>query len=157
MTRTVAPLIACAFIGACGVDEKAVCGGSSQKHYDEGLALHLARAGVPFERSPGGGLCAPEKYRARFKEAERELERYFPQIAYDPRSECEEQAYVEWAKERKLRHDLVEARRADGRPAGKLFLLRPYTAGEYAAYREWLRELPTLANCWREAERDRSR
>jgi hypothetical protein len=145
--RSVAALVVC-IACACSGEVREVCGGTSQKHYDEGLALHLSKAGVPYRRMEGGGLCAAEKYTAQFRAAEKELERYFPEIAFNPHGPCEEKVYLDWAARHSVRHDLVSAKGSDNRPAGKLFLLRPFTAEEYAAYQEKVRsDPPMLSPC----------
>lgn len=133
---------------ACAANEKEACGGSDAKFYDEGLIFHLARAGVPYRRMHGGGLRVAERYSSQLRAAERELERYFPQIAHLPRDACEERALVEWAQKEKLRFDLRETLDGANRPGGSLFLLRSFTAEEMASNREMLdKAAPKNATC----------
>ena len=116
--------------------------------YDEGLIFHLTKAGVPYRRMHGSGLCVDEKYSTQFKAVERELERYFPQIAHKPRDSCEERALVEWAQREKLRFDLRPAFDMRNQPTGNLFLLRSFTNEEMVANREKLdRSAPVGATC----------
>ena len=126
-----------------------MCGGSDARYYDEGLIFHLEKARVPYRKMEHGGLCVEEKHGPRLKEAERELEKYFPQIAHNPKDACEEQALVEWAKREKLRYDVRPTVDAAGRPTGRnLFLLRAYTAEEMATYRDKLdRSAPVGMTC----------
>jgi len=120
-------------------DDVPVCGGSDVKFYDEGLIFHLEKARVPYRKMDRGGLCVDEKHGPQFKEAERELEKYFPQIAHLPKDSCEENALVEWAKREKLRYDVRPTVDGAGRPSGhNLFLLRAFTAEEMATYRDKL-------------------
>ena len=125
-----------------------VCGGSDAKYYDEGLIFHLTKANVPYRRMHQSGLCVDAKYSSQFREAERELEKYYPQLAHNPKDACEEQALVEWAKREGLRYDLRPAFDSANRPAGNLFLLRSFTAEEMASNREKLdRSAPIGATC----------
>jgi hypothetical protein len=136
--EAIAAVVVAAGLHACA-DENPVCGGSDARHYDEGLIFHLEKAHVPYRKMDRGGLCVEEKYGRQFRQAERELEKYFPQIAHNPKDSCEEKALVEWATREKLRFDVRPTVDAAGRPSGNnLFLLRAYTAEEMATYREKL-------------------
>jgi hypothetical protein len=127
---------------------KEVCGGSDAKYYDEGLIFHLAKANVPYRRMHQSGLCVDEKYSSQFREAERELEKYYPQLAHNPKDACEEQALVEWAQREGLRYDLRPAFDNANRPVGNLFLIRSFTAEELASNREKLNSsAPRGATC----------
>ena len=137
-----------ALMGLTMARAKEYCGGSDAKFYDEGLIFYLSKAGVPYRKMYGSGLCVDEKFAAQFKAAERELERYFPQIAHNPKDSCEERALVEWATREKLRFDLRAALDMRGQPAGNLFLLRSFTHEEMVANREKLDRLaPIGATC----------
>src|SRR3954470_9981624 len=105
--------------GCAGADE--VCGGSDARYYDEGLIFHLTKANVPYRRMQHSGICVDAKYASRFREAERELEKYYPQLAHNPKDACEERALVEWARKEGLRYDLRPAFDSAKRPAGNLF------------------------------------
>lgn len=135
-------LAACDLAGA-----KEACGGSSAKFYDEGLIFHLNRAGVPYRRMEGGGLCVSEKHAPQLKEAERQLERAFYQIATNPRDVCEERALVEWAQREGLRYELAPALNSRNEPAGNLFLIRSFTYEEMIANQEKFRSAPTNSRC----------
>jgi hypothetical protein len=124
--------------GAAGCAKREVCGGSDTKFYDEGLVFHLSKAGVPYRRMHQSGLCVDEKYTAQFRAAEREIDRYFPEIAHKPRDPCEERALVEWANREKLRFDVRQGFDGQDRPAGSLFLLRSFTNEEMVSNREKL-------------------
>jgi hypothetical protein len=137
-----------AAIGSASALAKEHCGGSDAKFYDEGLIFYLSKAGVPYRKMDGSGLCVDDKYSAQFKAAERELERYFPQIAHNPKDSCEERALVEWAQREKLRFDLRPAFDMRNQPAGNLFLLRSFTNEEMVANRDKLdRSAPIGATC----------
>jgi len=127
-----------AALGSASALAKEHCGGSDAKFYDEGLIFHLTKAGVPYRRMHGYGLCVDDKYSTQFKAAQRELERYFPQIAHKPKDSCEERALVEWAQREKLRFDLRPAFDMQNQPTGNLFLLRSFTNEEMVANREKL-------------------
>ena len=62
-----------AALGSASTLAKEHCGGSDAKFYDEGLIFHLTKAGVPYRRMHGSGLCVDDKYSTQFKAAEREL------------------------------------------------------------------------------------
>jgi hypothetical protein len=147
--RCMAALVATLLLGCTDAgDAKQACGGSDAKYYDEGLIFHLSKAGVPYRRMDKSGLCVDEKYASQLRAAERELERYYPQIAHNPKDSCEETALVEWAQREKLRFDLRQAYDMKQRPAGKLFLLRAFNQEELASYRKKLdREAPLGAIC----------
>lgn len=141
------PAIAVTIAFGCA-ETRQVCGGSDARYYDEGLILHLSKAGVPYRRSHGPGLCVDEKYASQLRAAERELDRYFPQVAHKPKDACEERALVAWAQREKLRFDLREAYDLQKRPSGNLFLLRAYTKEEMVSYREKLEKAaPIGATC----------
>ncbi len=140
--------IACVTLISAPVHGKEYCGGSDAKYYDEGLIFHLSKANVPFRKMYGSGLCVDDRHSTQFKAAERELERYFPQIAHNPKDSCEERALVEWAQREKLRFDLRPSFDMRNRPAGNLFLLRAFTQEEMVTYRERLdRSAPIGATC----------
>jgi hypothetical protein len=146
--RYVALAALVAALGSTSTLAKEHCGGSDAKHYDEGLIFYLTRAGVPYRRMHGSGLCVDDKYSTQFKAAERELERYFPQIAHKPKDSCEERALVEWAQREKLRFDLRPAFDMQNQPTGNLFLLRSFTNEEMVANREKLdRSAPRGVTC----------
>jgi hypothetical protein len=125
-------------IGAAACAKREVCGGSDARFYDEGLIFHLSKAGVPFRKMHQSGLCVDEKYTAQFRAAEREIDRYFPEIAHKPKDSCEERALVEWGKREKLRFDVRRGFDGQDRPAGGLFLLRSFTNEEMVSNRERL-------------------
>ena len=147
--RSLAAVAAALVLGCAQTEEaKQACSGSDAKHYDEGLIYHLAKAGVPYRRMHNSGLCVDEKYASQLRAAERELERYYPQIAHNPKDSCEEKALVEWAQREKLRFDLRQAYDMKQRPSGKLFLLRAFNQEELASYRQKLdKEAPLGATC----------
>jgi hypothetical protein len=146
--KTVASIALVAAMGLPTAHATEVCGGSDAKFYDEGLIFHLSKARVPYRKMHGSGLCVDEKYAAQFKAAERELERYYPQIAHNPKDSCEERALVEWAIREKLRWDLRPAHDMRNQPAGKLFFIRSFTQEEMVANREKLdRFAPIGATC----------
>ena len=144
-----AAAIALAVLTSCGVSSaKEACGGSSDKFYDEGLIFHLGRSGVPYRLMEGGGLCVDEKYAMQLKEAERQLERAFHEIATKPRDACEERALVEWAQREGLRYELAAAYNSRNEPSGNLFLIRSFTYEEMVANREKFdRAAPKGARC----------
>jgi hypothetical protein len=147
--RIIAAVAAVLALGCTETEEvKQACGGSDARHYDEGLIFHLSKAGVPYRRMYKSGLCVDEKYASQLRAAERELERYYPQIAHNPRDSCEEKALVEWAEREKLRFDIRQAYDMKNRPSGKLFFLRPFNQEELTSYREKLdKEAPLGATC----------
>ena len=130
-------------LASCGLSNaKEACGGSDTKFYDEGLIFHLKRAGVPYRRMSGGGLCVDEKFAPQLKEAERQLERAFHEIATNPRGACEERSLVEWATREGLRYDLIPSHNSQNEPAGNLFLIRSFTYEEMVANREKFKSAP---------------
>ena len=137
-----------AALGSAPALAKEHCGGSDAKYYDEGLIFCLTKAGVPYRRMDGHGLCVDDKYSSQFKAARRELDRYFPMIARKPKDPCEERALVEWAQREKLRFELRPAFDMQNQPTGNLFLLRSFTNEEMVANREKLdRAAPLGATC----------
>lgn len=148
MRYAVAIAITCTTIGIGCSNEKEVCGGSDTKFYNDGLIFHLSKASVPYRRMHGSGLCVNEQYSSQFKAAQHEIDRYFPEIAHNPKDACEERALVEWAQKEKLRFDLLPALDSQNRPAGNLFFLRSFTYEEMVSNRERLeRSAPTGATC----------
>lgn len=124
------------------------CGGSDAKYYDDGLIFYLTKAGVPYRRMDGYGLCVDDKYSTQFKAAQRELDRYFPKIAHKPKDSCEERALIEWAQREKLRFELRPAFDMQNQPTGNLFLIRSFTNEEMVANREKLeRSAPVGVTC----------
>ena len=134
-------------MSAMGASANEVCGGSDARYYDEGLILHLTKARVPYRTMSGGGLCVDEQYSPQFHAAEREMDRYFHEIAYNPKDPCEERALVDWARRENLRFDVRPSLDSRGRPSGNLFFLRSFTAEELASNREKLRSAPKGSSC----------
>lgn len=146
--KVVASMASAAALAAAPALAKDVCGGSDAKYYDEGLIFHLSKARVPYRLSHGSGLCVEEKYGPQLRAAERELDRYFPQLAHNPKDACEERALAEWATREKLRFDLRPAFNMRHEPAGNLFLIRSFTREEMIANREKLdHSAPIGATC----------
>jgi hypothetical protein len=128
--------VALAVLTSCGVaDAPDFCRGSSAKYYDEGLAYQLKRANVP-HRAVDGGVCVDRKYASQMKEAERQLENAFNQIATNPGNACEERALVEWAEREGLRYELAPALNSRNEPSGNLFLIRSFAYEEMVTNRE---------------------
>lgn len=148
--KCVIPTVVVAILSVPVANAREACGGSDAKFYDEGLIFHLKKAGVPYRRVHGSGLCVNERYSSQLKAAEQELDRYFPQIAHKPKDACEERALVEWARREKLRFELRPAFDERDQPSGKIFLVRSFTHEELIANREKLQRLaPIGATCRR--------
>jgi hypothetical protein len=146
--KSVASIAVVVVMSACTSNAKEVCGGSDAKFYDEGLIHHLSKAGVPYRKMHGSGLCVDEKYTTQFRAAQREIDRYFPEIAHKPQDSCEERALVEWAQREQLRFDVLQAIDSQNRPSGSLFLLRSFTKEEMMSNREKLdKSAPRGATC----------
>src|SRR3954469_7077630 len=149
MTFVVA-LVGLTVLSVSIANAEVVCGGSDTKFYDDGLIFYLNKAGVPYRRMHGSGLCVAGKYSSQLRAAERELDRYFPQIAHNPKDSCEERALGEWARRENLRFDLRPAVDIGNRPSGNIFLLRSFTHEEMIANREKLEHsAPIGATCGR--------
>jgi len=150
IVKWVIPAIVVAIVGVPTTHAHEACGGSDAKYYDEGVIFYLKKAGVPYRRMRGSGLCVHERYSSQLKAAEQELDRYFPQIAHKPKDACEERALVEWARREKLRFELRPAFNERNQPSGKIFLVRSFTHEELVANREKLERLaPIGATCRR--------
>jgi hypothetical protein len=150
IVKWVIPAIVVVIMGMPVTYAREACGGSDAKHYDEGLIFYLKKAGVPYRRMRGSGLCVHERYSSQLKAAQQELDRYFPQIAHKPKDACEERALVEWARREKLRFELRPAFDQRNQPSGKIFLVRSFTHEELVANREKLERLaPIGATCTR--------
>jgi hypothetical protein len=109
------------------------CGGSDLKYYDEAIAHHLAKRGIPYKIRSDGMVCVDGKHASDFVAADREAAKYFHEVAHLLKDKCEERAFVEWATRERLRFDIRDTIRSDGSPGGGMFLLRSFNADELAA------------------------
>jgi hypothetical protein len=129
--------------GGCAED---ACRGSDEKYYNEALALHLAKRGVPYKVS-GSALCVSARNAEGLRAAEADVEATFPQVAHLLRDSCEERAFVDWAKREGLRFDLRSTVNSRNQP-GRMFLLRSFTAEEVASNKAKLaNSAPKGATC----------
>jgi hypothetical protein len=145
MVGRVFTVLVLASLAACAEPK---CGGSDLKYYDQAIAYHLDKRGVPYRIGAGGMVCVDGKYASDFVAADREAAKYFHEVAHLLKDACEERAFVEWATRDGLRSDVRGTIRSDGSSGGKLFLLRSFTADELAANRRRLdNDAPTNASC----------
>ena len=134
--------------GVSPANAKEVCGASGERYFDEGLIFHLSKAGVPYKRGQLKEIvCVDEKYSSEFGLAERELERYFHEVAYDPRSKCEEDALVRWATKEGLRFEINPVLDAQRRPRRSMFFLRSFTQDQVVSNRAKLASAVGMIRC----------
>jgi hypothetical protein len=112
------------------------------RHFEAGVAYHLAREGTAHRVSADRGVCVAGASAAALEAAVREVERHFWEVAHHLRGACEEQALVEWAARENLRFEVTSVVDLRRRPAGRMFHLRSYTAEEVAFHRRKLEESP---------------
>ena len=93
------------------------------------------------------GICVSETHSAELHDAQRQLEKYFYEVAYTLADSCEERAYVEWAKKEGLRFDVLRVLDARMRPQGSVLFLRSYTDEEVLSNRGKLASAPRQAKC----------
>lgn len=134
MTRAGIALL-CGCLAACAEPK---CGGSDLKYYDQALAYQLDKRGIRADVRHGGMVCVDGKHTAEFAAAEREVDKYFHEIADLLEDGCEERAFVQWATREKLRFDVRDTLSADGSPGKRMFLLRSFNADEVASNRRRL-------------------
>jgi hypothetical protein len=124
-----------------------VCRGSDEKYYNQALAFHLARRGVPY-RVADRVVCVSAQNAAGLRAAEADVEATFPQIAYLLKDSCEERAFAEWAKREGLRFDVRSTVNLENQQSGRMFLLRSFTSEEVASNRTRLaNSAPKKATC----------
>jgi hypothetical protein len=122
------------------------CSYHPSPHYPAGVAHQLSAKGVPY-RLVDGGICVTEGRGAELEAAQRRMFEHFGEVAYHLRDACEERAYVEWAEREKLRFEVSEVVDLGGKPAGRMFHLRSFTAEEAAEHRRKLQDAPRGASC----------
>jgi hypothetical protein len=147
MTGLVARVFVVSLVGTLSACAEPKCGGSDLKYYDEAIAYHLARRGVPYRIASDGMVCVDGKHASDLIAADREAAKYFHEVADLLKDSCEEEAFVEWATREKLRFDVRGTYSSDGSPGGRMFLLRSFTAEELAANRRLLTDAPKGASC----------
>jgi len=124
------------------------CGGSDLKYYDQAIAYHLDKRGIPYRIGADGMVCVDGKYAADLTAADREAAKYFHEVAHLLKDACEERAFFEWATKERLRFDIRGTLRSDGSPGGAMFLLRSFTADELATNRRRLdNDAPRNVSC----------
>ena len=133
MTR--ACLVAlCSLLAACSEPH---CGGSDVRYYDDALGHQLARRDISYHIRRDGMVCVEGRHAAEFQAAQREVDKYFHEVAHLLKDACEERAYAQWAEREKLRYDV----------RGRLFLLRSFNAEELATNRKRLADAPKGVSC----------
>jgi len=138
------------YLAACA---EPTCRGSDEKYYAQAVGYQLAKRGIPYEIRPGGMVCVDARHASDVVAAEREAEKYFPQVAHLLKDSCEERAFVEWATRERLRFDIRDANNLeDGRPE-RMFLLRSFNAEELAANKRRLsNDAPQGVSCPKEKQ-----
>ena len=145
--RPLAALCAASILGGCEPGGEK-CGGSDVKYYDQALSFHLTKAGVAHRMDRDGMVCVAKKHTAEFVAAERKADESFHEVAHLLKDSCEEAAFVAWGTQEKLRYDIRQGQHADGRPGGKLFLIRSFTREEAATNADKLKnQAPMGAQC----------
>jgi hypothetical protein len=148
MRGSVAPVCIALLLSQLTACAEPKCGGSDVRYYDQALAYHLDRRGIPYKIGSGGMVCVEGRYASEFVAAGREVDKYFHEVADLLKDSCEERAFVEWATEERLRFDIRDTIRPDGSPGGRMFLLRSFTPDELAANRRRLSDdAPRGASC----------
>jgi NAD(P)-dependent dehydrogenase (short-subunit alcohol dehydrogenase family) len=131
-------------IAGCAED---VCRGSEAKYYNEALAFHLAKRGVPHKIS-ANVVCVSARNTAGLRAAEADVDATFPQVAYLLKDSCEERAFAGWARREGLRFDIRSTVDSQNEPSGRMFLLRSFTREEVASNRAKLaNDAPKKATC----------
>src|SRR5882672_8518904 len=138
MTTRLAVLCAASIIVAGCEQAEDKCGGSDAKYYGPALEYQLTKAGVPYRAMPDGMVCVAPKHAAEFAAAEGRVDQYFHAVAHKLKDSCEEHAFAEWATNENLRFDIRDAFDPGGRPSGKLFLIRSFTAEEVVSNADML-------------------
>ena len=119
------------------------------KHYGQALEYHLAKNGIPFQ-AVEDAICVASNRGADLETAERQVNKYFYEVARPLTDQCEERAFAEWAKKEFLRYDIGSAADSQGRPAGNMFFLRSFTYDEVVSNRRRLEvDAPRNAQCAR--------
>ena len=145
--RSALATVSIAFVTAIVGCAEDVCRGSDAKYYNEALAFHLAKRGVPY-RLADSVVCVSTKNAAKLRAAEADVEATFPQVAYLLRDSCEERAFVEWAKRDGLRFDVRSTVDLENQASGRMFLLRSFTSEEVASNKTKLaNSAPRKATC----------
>jgi hypothetical protein len=136
-------VILCAWTGAAMAGES--CVQRPGRHFDAGVAYHLARDGIAHRMTAERGVCVDGASAASLDAAVRQVERRYWEVALRLRGACDEKALVEWAGREGLRFEVTDAVDLQRRPAGRMFHLRSYTDEEVAFHRRKLEEAPKPA------------
>jgi hypothetical protein len=149
MRKGVAVLIVLALpLPACTYDEPPACYQNSGKYYDLAVSRQLEKNGIPHTLDADRGVCVSKKQTAALDLASRQVDGYFHEVADLLKDECEERALVEWATREKLSFEIADTTNSDGRPGGRMFLLRSFSRDEAEANKGKLRnEAPKGAHC----------
>lgn len=117
-------------LSTSNADAKDKCGGSDAKYYDQAIAFHLAKRSVPYRITQDGSVCVAEQYSSEFVAAEQQVQKYFHEVAYNPKDSCEARAFIDWATNERLRFDMRPSYNSNNQPAGNMFFLRSFTYEE---------------------------
>jgi hypothetical protein len=141
---TIAGIASILAIAGCADD---ACRGSDAKYYNEALAFHLVKRGVP-HRIEEHVVCVSARNAAKLRAVEADVDATFPQVAYLLRDACEERAFADWGKREGLRFDIRSTVDSQNQPSGRMFLLRSFTVEELASNRSRLaNNAPKKATC----------
>jgi hypothetical protein len=145
--RNAVAAIAMTALAACA-EESPDCRQNSGKYYDAAISRQMTRNGVPHTIDANRGVCVSRAFSSKFEAASREVDTYFHEVAGLLKDECEERAFVDWATREKLPFEVVDTTRSDGKPGGRMFLLRSFGRDEVEPNKEKLwNQSPRNAQC----------
>jgi hypothetical protein len=147
MRTVIAVLSIAVFVSIAHVRAENACRGSDAKFYNEALAYHLEKRGVP-HRLSDSVVCVSDQNAPELRAAMAQVDASFYQVAHLLTDACEERAFVEWAKRERLRFDVRSTVDSQGEPSGRMFHLRSFTPDEVASNRTKMTNgAPKRATC----------
>ena len=151
--RYIIPILcfASACLAACASDEQEQCSHDTFKYYDEALSLQLTKNGIPNTLKAEKGVCFGANDAPKMEVARRQVDNYFHEVATLLKDSCEENAFVQWATREKLRFEVRETKTSDGKPGGRMFMLRSFSADDVAVNQQRLwNDAPKQSACQKE-------
>jgi hypothetical protein len=145
--KIIAGLVASSVAVVVGCTHAEQCIDDGNAYYNQGLSRILAANGVASSVQPGRGVCFAEGDAPKVKAAERELERYFFEVADTLRNSCDEAAVVAWASREKLPFEVHDTIGSDGRPSFRMINIYSFSQAEVESNRRKLSEAPRIRQC----------
>jgi len=119
----------------------------ASSYFNQGLSRLLSAKGVANSVQPNRGVCFANRDESKVKAAERELERYFYEVADTLRNSCDEASVVAWATRERLPFEVHDTTDSGDRPSYRMISIYSFSPEEVISNRRKLAEAPRVQQC----------